>query len=157
MPVLKGGTTMMNQFDAVEILIVEDNPDDAELTIRALKEQNLANDIYVAEDGEEALDFIFCRGKFLDRQPSRQMKVIFLDLKLPKVNGLEVLRQIKANEKTKKLPVVIVTSSKEDPDVQAAYDLGANSYLVKPVQFDTFRQAMSNAGLYWLLINQPPR
>jgi two-component system response regulator len=147
----------MNQFDAVEILIVEDNPDDVELTIRALKEQNLANRIFVAEDGEEALDFIFCRGKFADRQTSKPMKVIFLDLKLPKVNGLEVLKKIKSNEKTKKLPVVIVTSSKEDPDVQAAYDLGANSYLVKPVQFDTFRQAMSNAGLYWLLINQPPR
>jgi two-component system response regulator len=147
----------MNEIDAVEILIVEDNPDDVELTIRALKGQNLANRIYVAEDGEEALDFIFCRGKHEDRKPCTMMKVIFLDLKLPKVNGLQVLKEIKANEKTRKLPVVIVTSSKEDPDIQTAYDLGANSYIVKPVQFDTFRQAMSNAGLYWLLINQPPR
>jgi two-component system response regulator len=147
----------MNEVDAVEILIVEDNPDDVELTIRVLKEQNLANKIYVAEDGEEALDFIFCRGKHRERTPRTAMKVIFLDLKLPKVNGLEVLREIKANVRTKKLPVVIVTSSKEDPDIRIAYDLGANSYIVKPVQFDTFRQAMSNAGLYWLLINQPPR
>lgn len=147
----------MNQFDAVEILIVEDNPNDAELTIRALREQNLANQIFVAEDGEEALDFIFCRGKYADRNPCKPMKVIFLDLKLPKVGGLEVLKEIKTNEKTKKLPVVIVTSSREDPDIQTAYDLGANSYIVKPVQFDAFRYAMSNAGLYWLLINQPPK
>jgi two-component system response regulator len=147
----------MNKFDAVEILIVEDNPDDVELTIRALKEQNLANKIYVAEDGEEALDFIFCRGKYKERTPCTLMKVIFLDLKLPKVSGLEVLKEIRAKEETRKLPVVIVTSSREDPDIQTAYDLGANSYIVKPVQFDAFRQAMSNAGLYWLLINQPPR
>jgi two-component system, response regulator len=147
----------MNQFDAVEILIVEDNPNDAELTVRALKEQNLANRMFIAEDGAEALDFIFCRGKYADRHPCTPMKVIFLDLKLPKVSGLEVLKEIKINEKTKKLPVVIVTSSQEDPDIQTAYDLGANSYIVKPVQFDAFRQAMSNTGLYWLLVNQPPK
>ncbi len=147
----------MNQFDAVEILIVEDNPNDAELTVRVLKEQNLANQIFIAEDGAEALDFIFCRGKFSGRNPCKPMKVIFLDLKLPKVDGLEVLKEIKTNEKTKKLPVVIVTSSQEDPDIQTAYDLGANSYVVKPVQFDAFRLAMSSAGLYWLLINQPPK
>ena len=147
----------MNQFDAVEILIVEDNPTDAELTVRALKEQNLANQLFVAGDGEEALDFIFCRGKFADRNPYKPMKVIFLDLKLPKVGGLEVLKEIKTNKNTKKLPVVIVTSSREDPDIEAAYELGANGYVVKPVQFDVFRQAMSNAGLYWLLINQPPK
>ena len=147
----------MNQFDAVEILIVEDNPNDAELTVRVLREQNLANQIFIAEDGAEALDFIFCRGKYAERNPCKPMKVVFLDLKLPKVSGLEVLKEIKANEKTKKLPVVIVTSSQEDPDIQTAYDLGANSYIVKPVQFDSFRKAMSNAGLYWLLINQPPK
>ncbi|MBM4146739.1 MAG: response regulator [Nitrospira sp.] len=147
----------MNQYDAVEILIVEDNPNDAELTIMALKEQNLANKIYVVEDGEAALDFIFCRGQFAERKPCSNMKVIFLDLKLPKISGLEVLKEIKTNEKTKKLPVVIVTSSKEDPDIETAYELGANSYVVKPVQFDAFRQAMSNAGLFWLLINQPPK
>jgi two-component system response regulator len=147
----------MNQFNAVEILIVEDNPNDAELTIMALKEQNLANKIYVVEDGEEALDFIFCRGQFAERKPCSAMKVVFLDLKLPKVNGLEVLKELKTSEKTKKLPVVIVTSSREDPDIQTAYDLGANSYIVKPVQFDEFRQAMSNVGLYWLLVNQSPK
>jgi len=147
----------MNQFDAVEILLVEDNPQDAELILRSLREQNLANQIFLVEDGEEALDFIFCRGKFSDRYPCKLMKVVFLDLKLPKVDGLEVLKEIKTNEKTKKLPVVIVTSSREDPDIQTAYDLGANSYIVKPVQFDAFRQSMSNAGLFWLLVNQPPK
>lgn len=147
----------MYQYNAVEILIVEDNPNDAELTVRALKEQNLANKIFVAEEGEEALDFLFCRGKFIDRKPCSEMKVIFLDLKLPKVNGLEVLKEIKTHEKTKKLPVVIVTSSKEDPDIETAYKLGANSYIVKPVQFDAFRKVVSNAGLFWLLINQPPK
>ncbi len=147
----------MNQFDVAEILIVEDNPHDAELTVRALREQNLANEIVIAGDGEEALDFIFYRGKYKARPPTKALKVIFLDLKLPKVNGLEVLKEIKTNKKTKKLPVVIVTSSSEDPDIEAAYDLGANGYIVKPVNFDSFRKAMSNAGLYWLLINQPPK
>jgi two-component system response regulator len=147
----------MNQFDAVEILLVEDNPADAELMVRAFREQNLANKIFVAEDGEQALDFIFCRGEFSDRNPCKPMKVVFLDLKLPKVDGLEVLKEIKTDERTKKLPVVIVTSSREDPDIQTAYDLGANSYIVKPVGFDAFRQAMSNAGLFWLLVNQPPK
>jgi len=147
----------MDQLNAVEILLVEDNPQDAELIVRAFREQNLANHICVAQDGEEALDFIFCRGKFSDRNPSKPMKVVFLDLKLPKVDGLEVLKELRTNEKTKKLPVVIVTSSREDPDIQTAYDLGANSYIVKPVQFDAFRQAMSNAGLFWLLVNQPPK
>lgn len=147
----------MNQYDAIEILIVEDNPHDTELTIRTLKEENLANQIFVTEDGKTALDFIFCRGKFSDRYPCKPMKVVFLDLKLPKLNGLEVLKEIKTNEKTKNIPVVIVTSSSEDPDIRAAYDLGANSYVVKPVQFDAFCKAMSKAGFYWLLINQPPK
>lgn len=147
----------MNQFDAVEILIVEDNPNDAELIVRSLREQNLANKIMVVEDGVEALDLLFRRGKFADRYPSGRLKVVFLDLKLPKVNGLDVLKEIRTNEKTKKLPVVIVTSSREDPDIETAYELGANSYVVKPVQFDKFRQTMSNIGLYWLLINQPPK
>jgi len=147
----------MNKFDAVEILLVEDNPHDAELIVRALREQNPANGIFVAEDGEEALDYIFCRRKFSGRSPSKPLRVVFLDLKLPKVNGHKVLKEIKTDERTKKLPVVIVTSSREDPDIQTAYDMGANSYIVKPIQFDAFRQAMSNAGLYWLLINQPPK
>jgi two-component system, response regulator len=147
----------MNEYDAVEILLVEDNPEDAELMVRALRDQNFVNQIFLAEDGEQALDFIFCRGKFSDRHPSKPMKVVFLDLKLPKVDGLEVLREIKTNEQTKKLPVVIVTSSREDPDIETAYALGANGYVVKPVQFDAFRGAMSNAGLFWLLVNQPSK
>jgi two-component system, response regulator len=147
----------MTRFDAVEILIVEDNPHDAELIVRALREQNLANQIFIVEDGEEALNFVFCREKFANRNPSKPIKVIFLDLKLPKVGGLEVLKEIKTDERTKKLPVVIVTSSREDPDIEIAYEVGANGYIVKPVQFDAFRQAMSNAGLFWLLVNQPPK
>ncbi len=147
----------MTTFDPVDILIVEDNPDDAELTIRALKKSNLANHIYVAENGEIALDFIFSRGEFTDRYKTKTLKVIFLDLKLPKISGLEVLKEVKSNESTKSLPVVIITSSKEDPDIKAAYALGANSYIVKPVDFDSFIQSISQTGLYWLLINVPPK
>jgi two-component system response regulator len=147
----------MKPFDPVDILIVEDNPSDAELTIRALKKSNLANHIFVVENGEEALDFIFSRGSFSERDKSKALKVIFLDLKLPKVSGLEVLKAIKDNESTKMLPVVIVTSSKEDPDIQEAYSLGANSYVVKPVDFESFIHAISQTGLFWLLINVPPK
>jgi two-component system, response regulator len=147
----------MKNYDPVEILIVEDNPSDAELTIRALKKNNLANELYVAEDGQEALDFIFCKGKYESRHSSKPLKVIFLDLKLPKVSGLEVLRQIKSDPLTRKLPVVIVTSSREDPDVDAAYEYGANSYVVKPVVFDEFIKAMNNTGLFWLLVNEAPK
>jgi PAS domain S-box-containing protein len=148
--------TCMEDLNPVDILIVEDNPNDAELTIRALKKQNLANKFYQVEDGAEALDFIFCRGQYEQRQFCKPLKVIFLDLKLPKVSGLEVLREIKNNPKTKKLPVVIVTSSKEDPDIKTAYELGANSYVVKPVDFDGFINALSNTGLFWLLVNESP-
>jgi len=144
----------MRNFDPVDILIVEDNPNDAELTIRALKKQNLANRFFLVEDGAEALDFIFCRGKFEARKECNSLKVIFLDLKLPKVSGLEVLKEIRENEQTKLLPVVIVTSSKEDPDIKSAYELGANSYVVKPVDFEHFISAVSNTGLYWLLVNE---
>lgn len=147
----------MKNSDPVEILIVEDNPNDAELIIRALRKHVLANDLYVAEDGQEALDFIFCRGKFIYRQPASPLKVIFLDLKLPKIGGLEVLKEIKASPITKKLPVVIVTSSKEDPDIRTAYDLGANGYVVKPVDFSGFISSIKNTGLFWLLVNVPPR
>src|SRR5665647_980898 len=118
----------MKPFEPIEILIVEDNPNDAELTIRALKKTNLANHVFVAENGEEALDFIFSRGSFVGRDKSKTLKVIFLDLKLPKVSGLEVLKAVKANEATRMLPIVIITSSKEDTDIQKAYALGANSY-----------------------------
>jgi len=144
----------MEDYYAVEILIVEDNPHDAELTLRALRKNNLANKVYVVEDGAEALDFIFCKGKYADRNFAKPPKVIFLDLKLPKISGLEVLQEIKSNPHTKSLPVVMITSSREDPDIKKAYELGVNSYVVKPVNFDDFLSAMSNTGLYWLLVNE---
>lgn len=147
----------MDYPQAVDILLVEDNPADAELTIRALKKSNLANQLHLVEDGAEALDFIFCRGGYAQREMTRPPKVILLDLKLPKVSGLEVLREFKTDERTRSIPVVVVTSSCEDPDVQAAYALGANSYVVKPVDFDAFFDAMSRLGFYWLLLNQPPK
>jgi two-component system response regulator len=147
----------VDNLNAVEILLVEDNPQDAELTIRALKKHKISNQIFVLEDGVEALDFIFCRGKYAQRDISNHPKVVLLDLKLPKVNGLEVLRAIKADERTHKIPIVIVTSSRQDPDIETAYENGANSYVVKPVDFDVFVEAMSNLGLYWLLVNQSPK
>jgi len=146
----------MEDLNVVEILIVEDNPQDAELSLRALRKHNLANKIYVAEDGAEALDFIFCTGKYASRNILNPPKVIFLDLNLPKISGLEVLREIRSNPQTKMLPVVMVTSSREDPDIKKAYELGVNSYVVKPVNFDDFVNAMSHTGLYWLLVNEPP-
>jgi two-component system response regulator len=149
---------MMTDYpQAVDILLVEDNPQDAELIIRALKKRNLANQLHLVEDGAEALDFILCRGPYGERNLDTPPKVILLDLKLPKVSGLEVLRAIKGEERTRSIPVVIVTSSREDPDIQTAYALGANSYVVKPVNFDVFLDAMSQLGLYWLLLNQPPQ
>jgi two-component system response regulator len=147
----------MNDLGIVDILLVEDNPHDAELTIRAIKKRNMANPLHLVEDGAQALDFILCRGVYGDRDISKPPKVILLDLKLPKVSGLEVLKILKSEERTKAIPVVVVTSSQEDPDVKAAYALGANSYVVKPVEFDAFVDAMSNLGLYWLLVNQPPK
>ena len=150
-------TEKMTDINAVEILIVEDDPRDAELTLRALKKNNLANNVYVAEDGEEALDFFFCRGKFVDRSFQNPPKVVLLDLKLPKVNGLEILRLVKSDKRTSHIPIVVVTSSKEEPDMVEAYELGVNSYVVKPVDFDKFVSAMSSLGLYWLLVNQPLR
>jgi two-component system, response regulator len=145
----------MEDFNAVEILIVEDNPRDAELTLRALKKNNLANSVLIAKDGAEALDFFFCRGKFERRSISNPPKVVLLDLKLPKVSGLEVLKAVKADKRTSHIPIVIVTSSKQEPDMTEAYDLGANSYVVKPVDFEQFINAMSSLGLYWLLVNEP--
>jgi two-component system, response regulator len=151
------GEALMGHSDIIDILLVEDNPRDAELTIRAMRKHNVANPVYVVEDGAEALDFIFCRGAYVGRDAVRHPKVILLDLKLPKVNGLEVLRKIKSEERTRAIPVVVVTSSQEDPDVEAAYALGANSYVVKPVDFNTFQEAMSGLGLYWLLVNRAPK
>jgi len=141
--------------DIVEVLLVEDNPYDAELTIRALKKHNLANQLFHVEDGAEALDFLFARGKYEGRQTAVAPKVILLDLKLPKVNGLEILRSMKNDEHLRTIPVVMVTSSAEDPDIKAAYDLGANGYVIKPVQFDAFIEAMSKVGIYWLMVNHP--
>jgi two-component system, response regulator len=147
----------MDTLDAVDILLVEDNPRDAELTMRALRKRSIANPLHVVEDGAAALDFIFCRGAYADRNISRPPKVILLDLKLPKLSGLEVLRAIKSEERTRTIPVVVVTSSQEDPDIAAAYALGANSYVVKPVDFEAFLDAMTSLGLYWLLVNHPPK
>lgn len=147
----------MIDIDAVEVLLVEDNPRDAELTIRALKKHNLANQLFHVEDGAAALDFLFGRGKFEGRRTDSSPKVVLLDLKLPKVNGLEVLRIMKSDEHTRNIPVVVVTSSAEDPDMKTAYDLGVNSYVVKPVQFDGFIEAMTKVGIYWLLVNHPPK
>jgi two-component system response regulator len=147
----------MTDTEAVDILLVEDNPQDAELTIRALKKHNLANHLFTVEDGAEALDFIFCRGKYATRENGHSPKVVLLDLKLPKVSGLDVLRALKQDEKTRAIPVVVVTSSREDPDIKTAYALGANSYVVKPVDFDAFAESVSSLGMYWLLVNQPPR
>ena len=143
--------------ELIDILLVEDNPRDAELTIRALKKRNIANTLHVVGDGAEALDYIFCRGEYAHREPSRPPKVILLDLKLPKVSGLEVLKAIKSKENTRVIPVVVLSSSREDPDIAAAYALGANSYVVKPVDFDVFMDAVSHLGLYWLLVNQAPK
>jgi CheY-like chemotaxis protein len=140
----------------IEILLVEDNQDDVELTLHALRKENLANNIQVARDGEEALEFLFCNGIHADRAGERPLKLILLDLKLPKVDGIEVLRRLKGDPRTKTIPVVILTSSKEERDLVNTYGLGANSYIQKPVDFDQFRETVKNVGLYWLVINQPP-
>ncbi len=144
----------MDPVESIDILLVEDNPQDVELTLRALKKRNLANSVYVVGDGAEALDYMFSRGQYAKGSAAPRPKVVLLDLKLPKLNGLEVLRALKEDESTRPIPVVMVTSSQEDPDIRTAYQLGANSYVVKPVEFDAFMEAMSNLGFYWLLINQ---
>lgn len=144
-------------LNAVDLLFVEDNINDAEMAIRELKKHNLANNLFHVNDGEEALDFIFATGKFAGTRDSKNPpKLILLDIQMPKVNGIEVLQKIKSDERTKIIPVVILTSSKEDPDVKACYKLGANSYIVKPVNFEGFAEAIKNLGFYWLLLNQPP-
>lgn len=144
-------------MNSLQILLVEDNINDAELTIRALKKNNLANELIHLKDGAEALDFIFAQGKYLERKISDLPNVIVLDLKMPKVNGIEVLKRIKSDERTKRIPVVMLTSSKEDPDIQECYNLGVNSYVVKPVEFEHFVKAVSNLGLYWMILNQSPQ
>jgi two-component system response regulator len=137
-----------------DILLVEDSAEDAELAIHTLRRENLANNIFVARDGEEALDFLFCRGPFAERGFEQLPKMVLLDLKLPKVDGLQVLREIKADPRTRQIPVVILTSSKEEPDLVRSYDLGANSYIQKPVDFEQFHQTLKTVGLYWIVINQ---
>jgi two-component system, response regulator len=146
----------MVDTDEVEILLVEDDPNDVRLTLHALQRENLKNRIEVMRDGEEALDFVFRRGTFSSRASTRPPKLILLDLKLPKVDGMEVLRQLKSNAGTQAIPVVILTSSKEERDLAEGYKLGANSYIQKPVDFDQFRQTIKAVGLYWLVVNEPP-
>jgi two-component system, response regulator len=137
----------------IEILLVEDNPHDAEMTIRALRKSNLANKLTHVKDGVEALDFIFAKGPYAGRDIEDRPKVILLDIKMPKIDGIEVLRQIKLNEHTKTIPVVIMTSSKEEQDIITSYNLGVNSYVVKPVDFEGFAKAVSELGFYWLITN----
>lgn len=141
----------------VDILLVEDNPRDAEVTIRTLKKRNLANQLVHVKDGEEALEWLLATGQFAGRDAGQRPKVVLLDLKLPKVDGLEVLRALRADERTRRIPVVILTSSREEQDVVRSYDLGVNSYIVKPVDFENFSAAVAEAGHYWLLLNQEPR
>ncbi len=148
---------MTAENNTVEILIVEDTPGDLELALRALKKANLTNSIQIARDGAEALDFIFGEGEYSGRWMANGPKVILLDLKLPKIDGLEVLKRLKSDPRTKAIPVVVLTSSKEQSDVVESYKLGVNSYIVKPVNFERFAVAVQQLGMYWLLLNQPPQ
>jgi CheY-like chemotaxis protein len=144
-------------FNDVEILLVEDNPEDAELTLRALKKNNLANNIFHVKDGAEALEFLFATGAYASRRIESPPRVILLDLNLPKVSGLEVLQKLKSDERTRMVPVVVLTSSKQDRDMVESYKLGVNSYIVKPVEFEAFLEAVKRFGFYWLMVNKIPR
>lgn len=148
---------MKNKNNVIEILLVEDNSNDVELTLRALKKHNLVNKVHVVKDGEEALDFMFCTGEYENRKDAPFPKVILLDLKLPKVNGLEVLKELKSNARTKFVPVAVLTTSREEKDMIESYSLGVNSYIVKPVDFQKFIDAVADIGLYWLLLNEMPK
>ncbi|MEO5643465.1 MAG: response regulator [Bacteroidia bacterium] len=143
-------------YDEVEILFAEDGRDDAILTIRALKKSGLADNLHHVKDGAEAVDFLFCKGKYAERNPANNPRLILLDLKMPKLTGMQVLQKIKEEPKLKSIPVVVLTSSKEDPDVQKCYELGANSYIVKPVDTDKFFNAITDLGLYWMTLSHPP-
>ncbi len=147
----------MTESTAVEVLLVEDNATDAELALRALRGKGLRNAFVVAKDGAEALDFVYSRGEWEGRDLENGPRLILLDLRLPRVDGIEVLRQLKADERTRPIPVVVLTSSRQDPGIQACYELGANSYIVKPVDFDKFAASVADLGYYWLLLNEPPR
>ena len=146
----------MISLEDVEILLVEDNPNDVELTLRALQKQNLSNRVFVVKDGAEALDFIFAAGAYSQRKVEKRPKVVLLDLKLPKVDGIEVLRRIKADSRTSPIPVVMLTSSQEERDVVNSYNLGVNSYIVKPVDFSNFVHTVSELGIYWGVLNKLP-
>jgi len=147
---------MSSYNNEVEILLVEDNPNDAELTMRSLKKNNLANRVVHATDGVEALEFIFAKGAHSERKIEDKPKVVILDLKLPRVDGIEVLQEMKSDPRTKKIPIVVLTSSQEDHDLDKCYELGVNSYIVKPVDFEKFTAAIKDLGLYWLVLNQAP-
>ena len=144
-------------MEEIGVLLIEDNEADAEMTIRALKKHSLANRILHLKDGVQALDFLFAEGEYSGRRVENIPKVILLDLKMPKVNGKEVLKRIKSDPRTKKIPVVILSSSNEDPDIEQCYDLGANGYVVKPVEFDLFHKVISELGIFWMIVNQPPQ
>ena len=146
----------MSSYQEMEILLVEDNSKDAEMTRRALRKHNLSNRVHWVKDGEEALDYVFCRGAYAEREPLRPPRLILLDIKMPKVDGIEVLRQIKTDARTRTVPVVVMTSSNEERDVMESYRLGANSYIVKPVEFPAFLDVVAKIGLYWVLTNRVP-
>jgi two-component system response regulator len=146
----------MHESGPIEILLVEDNPRDAEMTLRALKRSNLANKVHWVKDGAEALDYMFCQGEYAGRDPARAPRLVLLDIKMPKVDGIEVLRRLKSDERTRRAPVVVMTSSNEERDVVETYQLGVNSYIVKPVQFEAFIEIVAKIGLYWLLTNRVP-
>jgi two-component system, response regulator len=147
----------MSENDPVEILLVEDNPADAEMTLRALRRYNLANKVHWVKDGEQALEFMFRTGAYAGRDPVEVPKLVMLDIKMPKVDGIEVLRRIKANAETRSVPVVVMTSSNEERDVVESYRLGVNSYIVKPVQFESFLETVAKIGLYWVITNRVPQ
>ena len=147
----------MTDLQQVEILLVEDNPRDAEMTLRSLRKQNFAVHVHWVKDGGEALDFMFCEGEYAGREPNRALKLVLLDIKMPKVDGIEVLRRLKGDPRTRTTPVVIMTFSQEERDMVESYALGANSYIVKPLQFEAFLETVAEVGLYWVLANRIPR
>ncbi|MGC9943615.1 MAG: response regulator [Verrucomicrobiota bacterium] len=147
----------MSEVQEIEILLVEDDQNDLDMALRALRKANLANRIHIARDGEEALEFIFCVGPHAKRSIQNGPRIILLDLKLPRIDGMEVLKRVKGDSRTKVIPVVVLTSSKEQKDVIESYQLGVNSYIVKPVNFESFAAAVQELGMYWLLLNEPPK